>query len=159
MLNLCSYYLAYWWPEVLITSPCKEPRHEQTSYGLQLSGACRTHTKRFMVRHVVRHHTQHRFRQWFVACSAPSRHLSLYWLIGNWTMYVQFESKYQTLPSGNWIWKCLQNGGYPMQASVCQMPWLSTWEFIMHHATKWSWSYSYGQAHVVPNSCNANVTL
>ena len=50
------------------------------------------------------------FRQWLVACSAPSHYLNQCWLIVNWTIRnktsVKFEWKQNTFYSRKCIWNC-----------------------------------------------------
>ena len=59
----------------------------------------------------------HWFRQWCVACSAPSHYLNQCWLIVNWTpgkkFSVKFESEFYHFLSRKFIRRCcLPNGGH-----------------------------------------------
>ena len=76
------------------------------------------------------------FRQWLVACSAPSHNLNQYSLIVNWTLrnklqwnsFIKIQilsfkkNEFENVASRKLFWKCcLQNDGHFVQASIFEL--------------------------------------
>ena len=76
--------------------------------------ALRDLTHRGRVTHICVHKLCHHcFRQWLVACLAPSHSLNQCWNIVNGTLRNKFHSRKD-------IWKCrMENGGHFVSATMC----------------------------------------
>ena len=79
---------------------------------------------------------QHWFRQWLVACPAPSHSLNKCCLIVNWTIgnKLQWNSKWKTFHSWKCLWNCrLWNSGHIVQGGwVNARHTISEWRYMIH---------------------------